>query len=394
MDYPIPGNEAERLAALETYNVAGTPPEMDFDQIAEIAAKICECPVAAVNVVDDKWEWYKGKCGIPEHVNSEPRGGICCTTICSSEMLVVPDLTEDPRFADQQTVRDRPHFRFYAGMPMINQDGYALGTLCVLDFIPRRIDDRQVEALRFLTHQAVTQLELRRKIAELDKMRETLAEEKQRADTLLDNILPGNVAEELKAEGQVRPRYYDQVTILFTDFKGFTRLTEGLEPRALVEELNAHFSAFDDIVARHGLEKLKTIGDAYMCAAGLPEPSGRHALDAAATALAIRDHMARVNAQRAKMKLPLWEIRIGLHSGGVMAGVVGKRKFAFDIWGDAVNVAALMEANANPGEILLSAATCAKLAGQFETEPRGEIDTAKKGRIRCHVLKGPKIDVA
>jgi class 3 adenylate cyclase len=125
-----------------------------------------------------------------------------------------------------------------------------------------------------------------------------------------------------------------------------------------------------------------------MCAAGLPEPKKTHALDACAAALDIRDHMARVNVRREKMSLPLWEIRIGLHTGGVIAGVIGRDKFAYDIWGDAVNVAALMESHAEPGQIMLSDATFSLVHDRFDTEFRDEIDTVKKGHIRCHVLKG------
>ena len=390
MSYPVPSNEPDRLEALEAYDIAGTPSEMDFDEIAEIAARLCDCPVAVVNVVAEKWEWYKGKCGIPQHVSGEPRGGICTTAICSSDVLVVPDLTEDERFAGQDIVAGEPHYRFYAGAPLINPDGYALGTLCVLDYAPREMDSRQFEALRYMAHQAVAQLELRRKVAELDDMRRTLAEEKRKADDLLRNILPANIADELKAEGHVRPRYHDSVTILFTDFKDFTRLTEKMEPRQLIDELNDHFTAFDGIIARHGLEKLKTIGDAYMCSAGLAERSPRDAPDACAAALDIRDHMARVNAAREKMGRPAWEIRIGLHSGGVIAGVVGTDRFAYDIWGDAVNVAALMESHAEPGQILVSDATVMRIGDRFDTEFRDEIDTAKKTRIRCHVLEAAK----
>jgi adenylate cyclase len=389
MVYPIPANEPSRLTALRAYDVVGTPPEMDFDEIAEVAAQVCGCPVAVINLVADKWEWYKGKCGIPQDVNREPRGGICSTTICGNDLLIVSDLTKDERFADQHMVKGEPHFRFYAGAPMINPDGYALGSLCVLDYEPRQIGAQQMEALRCLTHQAVAQLELRRKVAELDDLRRALAEEKLKAEDLLRNILPDDIAEELKMHRRVQPRYYDSVTILFTDFKGFTRLAESLEPRALIEELDEHFSAFDDIVTRHELEKLKTIGDAYMCVAGLPERTQTHALNACAAALDIRDYMARVNIARDKLRLPRWEIRIGLHTGGVIAGVVGKKKFTYDIWGDAMNVAALMEAQAEPGQIVLSDSTFNRVRGRFETEFRNEIDTAKKGRIRCHVLRGP-----
>ncbi len=391
MYQPVPENDRERLAALDAYDVVDTPPEMDFDEIAEVAAEICGCPVAVVNIVAENWEWYKGKCGIPDHVNSEPRGGICSSTICSNDLLIVPNLAEDERFADQDIVKGPPHFRFYAGAPLINPDGYALGTLCVLDHKPRELESRQIEALRALAHQAVAQLELRRKVAELEHTRRTLAEEKQKSDDLLRNILPDRIAEELKSSGHVQPKYHEAVTILFTDFKNFTQLTGGIEPRELIDDLNAYFSAFDDIIARHGLEKLKTIGDAYMCAAGLLARTQTPADDACAAALDIRDHMARVNAGREKMGQLPWEIRIGLHTGGVIAGVIGKEKFTYDIWGDAVNVAALMEANAAPGQILISDSTYHFVADRFDTEFHDEIDTIKKkGRIRCHVLKGPK----
>lgn len=389
MSHPIPSNERKRLVALDEYAVAGTPPEMDFDEIAQMAAQVCQCPVAVVNVVAENWEWYKGKCGIPEHVNNEPRGGICCTTICNNDLLIIPDLIDDERFADQDIVKGRPFYRFYAGAPLINPDGYALGTLCVLDFTPREIQSPQIEALRFLSRQAVAQLELRRKVSELEDLRRTLAEEKRKVDELICNILPKNIADELKSKGHVQPRYHDSVTILFTDFSGFTQLTGQIEPRELIDQLNDHFCAFDEIVARHGLEKLKTIGDAYLCAAGLPERTQTHALDACAAALDIRDHMTSVNRTRAKLGQPPWEIRIGLHSGGVIAGVIGKEKFAYDIWGDAVNVAALMESHAAAGQILLSDSTFNLVHDRVRAEFRDEIETVKKpGRIRCYVLEG------
>lgn len=183
MSFPVPDNERDRLTALDAYDVVGTPPEMDFDEIAEMAANICGCPAAVVNLIADKWEWYKGKCGIPEDFNREPRGGICSTTICSNDLLIVPDLTKDERFADQDMVKGEPHLRFYAGAPLINPDGYALGSLCVLGYEPRDIDAQQLEALSFLTHQAVAQLELRRKVVELGEMHEPSPRRKTRPRT-------------------------------------------------------------------------------------------------------------------------------------------------------------------------------------------------------------------
>jgi adenylate cyclase len=299
-------------------------------------------------------------------------------------------LTKDERFADREMVAGDPHFRFYGGVPLINPDGYALGTLCVLDYQPRVIDARQVKALSCLARQAVAQLELRRKIAELKEIHRTLSAEKLQAESLLHNILPRSIAEELKTFGRVQPRYYASATILFTDFQGFTRMTERIEPRALIEELHEHFSTFDDIVARHRVEKVKTIGDAYMCVAGLPQQTNRHASDACDAALDIRDYIARTNIDRSKLGLPCWNIRIGIHTGGVIAGVVGKKKFNYDIWGDAVNTAALMEAHAEPGQILLSDSTFGRLHDEFEVAFRNQINTAKKRHVPCYVLKARK----
>jgi class 3 adenylate cyclase len=390
MEGPMPENERDRLKALEAYDVIGTPPEVDFDEIAEMAGQICGCPISVINLIAEKWEWFKGKYGLPEEMNCEPRGSICSTTICSNDLLIVPDLTKDKRFAHREMVAGEPHFRFYAGAPLINSEGYALGTLCVLDYEPRAVDAQQVKGLSSLARQAVAQLELRRKIAELREIHVMLSAEKLQAETLLHNILPQSIAEELRASGKVQPRYYASVTILFTDFQGFTQMTERLEPRALIEELHEHFSRFDDIAGRYGLEKLKTIGDAYMCVAGLPRQTNKHASDACNAALNIRDYMARTNKDRSKLGLPRWNIRIGIHTGGVIAGVVGKKKFTYDVWGDAVNTASLMEAHAEPGQILLSDSTFAHLHGEFETVFRDQINTPKKGSLRCYVLSHRK----
>jgi class 3 adenylate cyclase len=173
---------------------------------------------------------------------------------------------------------------------------------------------------------------------------------------------------------------------LFTDFKGFTRLAEASEPRTLVNDLNQYFSAFDEIMERHNMEKLKTIGDSYMCAGGLPEENRTHPVDACRAAMEIRDFMARVNSQREKMRLPAWELRIGLHTGPVMAGVVGKKKFTYDIWGDAVNIASRMESTGEPGRIALSESTYHHVKDQFECEHRGPIEIKNRGVMEAYFL--------
>lgn len=388
MSYPVPDNEAQRLESLHAYEILDTPPEVDFDDLNNLAALICDVPVAVINLIDETREWYKAVCGVPAQHTEEPRGGICSTVICGSEILVVPDLCEDQRFCDQAAVAGAPHFRFYAGVPLINPEGYALGSLCVLDFEPKEIDIEKQEALVSLGRQVVAQFEMRRRLAELSEARTQLAEEKARADELLHNMLPDSIAEELKRGKGVEPRYHKSATIMFTDFKGFTRFAEDTAPRILVEELDRYFTAFDEIVERHGLEKLKTMGDAYMCAGGLPEENRTHAADACRAALEIQAYMTRINTQREKMRLPRWELRIGLHTGPVMAGVVGKKKFTYDIWGDAVNIAALMESHGEPGRIVVSESTHQRTKDTFEAEPRGSVETKYKGALDTYFL-GP-----
>jgi len=390
MTYPIPDNEIERIAVVETYRVTGTAPELAYDDIAELAAQICQCPVGLINIIADTREWLKAKYGLPPNISYLPRGTACSTAICQSDLLTVSDLAQDERFADHAAVKGEPHFRFYCGMPLINPEGYALGTVCVFDFEPRDLTFDQSESLRRLSHQTMAQLELRRKLIELSGARQALESEKTRSEELLLNILPAKIAEELKVKNEVEPRYYNSVTIMFTDFKGFTRFAEASEPRTLVNDLDQYFSAFDEIVERHNLEKLKTIGDAYMCAGGLPEENRSHPIDACSAALDIQKFMTRVNRQREKMRLQPWELRIGLHTGPVMAGIVGKKKFTYDIWGDAVNVAALMESNGEPGRIAISESTYHRVKDAFECEKRNPIEAKNKGALGTYFLNRMK----
>ncbi len=384
--YPTPENEIDRIAAVETYQITDTPPEVSYDDIAELAAGICQCPVGMINIIADSHEWLKAKYGLPPNLSCLPRGTACSTAICQSDLLTVPDLTKDERFAHHAAVKGDPNFRFYSGMPLINNEGYALGTVCVFDFEPREPTFEQSEALRRLSRQTMAQLELRRKLIELSGARQALGVAEARSNELLLNILPAQIAEELKSRNEVEPRYYDSATIMFTDFKGFTRIAEASEPRTLVNDLNQYFSAFDEIIERHNVEKIKTIGDAYMCAGGLPEKNNSHSVDVCRAAIEIRDFMARANRQREKMRLAPWEIRIGLHTGPVMAGVVGKKKFSYDIWGDAVNIASRIESNGEAGRIAISESTYHRVRDEFECEHRGLIECKNKGMLNMYFL--------
>ncbi len=210
-----------------------------------------------------------------------------------------------------------------------------------------------------------------------------LADEKHRSDSLLLNILPETTAAELKERGTAQARHYSECTVLFSDFQGFTVLSEQLEATGIVTELDRFFRAFDRITDKYATEKIKTIGDAYMCASGVPEPSPTHALDAVLMALEMLDVVDGINHQRVSDGHPAWPIRIGLHSGPLIAGVVGEKKFAYDVWGDTVNLASRMESSGAPGRINVSAATVAQVTRFVEASPRGPVTLKGKGEVEC-----------
>ena len=395
MNQTIPANEPERLATLTNYAILDTLPEAGFDEITELAAQICGCPAALVSFVDASRQWIKAKYGpLPAELSECPREiSICTATICNNDILYVSDLIKDQRFNTSPLVTGDMHIRFYCGVPLITQDGYALGTLCVIDFEPRAITFEQQEALRRLARQTMVHLELRRQLLvrnemlrDLERARDTAVAGKAESDKLLLNILPPSIAAELKANDRVQPRFFDSATVMLIDFTGFTRLVETMEPASVIDQLNQHFTRFDDIMASHRLEKLKTIGDAYLAVGGVPEPNRTHAIDAALGALQIIDHLAKLNRQREKLHLPAWQVRIGINTGPVIAGVVGKHKFTYDIWGNTVNITQRVEAAGVPGRISIAESTWQHIKTRFETDARGAVEVKHQGSVNMYYL--------
>lgn len=211
--------------------------------------------------------------------------------------------------------------------------------------------------------------------------------EKERSEKLLLNILPVETAEELKAKGSATPKHYDMVSVLFTDFKGFTTIAEKLTPQQLVEELNQCFMEFDKIIDRNNLEKIKTIGDAYMCAGGIPVANQTNPVDIVKAGLEIKEYMENLKSEREANGQDYWELRIGIHTGPVIAGVVGKNKFAYDIWGDAVNTASRMESSGIPGQVNISGTTFELVKDHFKCNHRGKIQAKNKGEIDMFIVE-------
>ncbi len=210
---------------------------------------------------------------------------------------------------------------------------------------------------------------------------------KKESDELLRNILPEEIAEELKARGVADARHYEEVSILFTDFKGFTALAEKMTPKELVAEIDYCFRKFDAIITAHGIEKIKTIGDAYMAVAGLPVPDNDHAANLVRAALEIRDFMEEYKHERLQQGKVYFEIRIGIHSGEVVAGIVGAKKFAYDVWGDTVNMAARMESSGETGKVNISESTYNRVSSYFSCTSRGEIDAKGKGKVNMYFVE-------
>ncbi len=222
---------------------------------------------------------------------------------------------------------------------------------------------------------------------EIERQKDEIEYERERSDKLLLNILPDEIAEELKEKGSATPKHYDLVSVLFTDFKGFTNIAEKITPQQLVAELNNCFLEFDRIIDKHNLEKIKTIGDAYMCAGGIPVENTTNPFDIVKAGLEIKDYMENLKKEREAAGEDFWELRIGIHTGSVVAGVVGKNKFAYDIWGDAVNTASRMESSGVPGKVNISGTTYEIIKDHFKCTYRGKIQAKNKGEIDMYIVE-------
>ncbi|MBP8959273.1 MAG: hypothetical protein KBG40_02480 [Bacteroidales bacterium] len=217
---------------------------------------------------------------------------------------------------------------------------------------------------------------------------EELILEKEKTETLLQNVLPRSTADELMSKGKATKTKYNFVTVLFSDIQGFTKIAEETNPEVLIDELDKFFFYFDSVVEKYGIEKIKTIGDAYMCVGGLPEKNRTNPIEVILAALEIQEYMNSIKSSSDFSGMKLWDIRIGIHTGTVIAGVVGQKKLSYDIWGDTVNTASRMESSSEPGKINISGTTYEFVKDFFICKYRGKMPVKYKGEIDMYFVEG------
>jgi class 3 adenylate cyclase len=238
---------------------------------------------------------------------------------------------------------------------------------------------------RFIGRHIREQVRLERIIT--DRTEELMAE-KEKVDTLLANLLPKGTADELMAKGKASKQKFNFVTVLFSDIQGFTRIAEEVNPEILIDELDKFFFQFDTMVEKYNIEKIKTIGDAYMCAGGIPKKNRTNPIEVILAALEMQQYMEDMKSEQKRKGLTFWDIRVGIHTGTVIAGVIGHKKLSYDIWGDTVNTASRMESSGEPGKINISGITYDYVRDFFICEYRGKMPVKYKGELDMYFVNG------
>lgn len=298
------------------------------------------------------------------------------------KMVYFKKINAEKSSEDERSVLENLKISSMAGIPL-KLKNQTIGILSFFSPEEMKLGRNQLRTLASLGEQAAG-------VIHNSNLYKQVQEEKEKSDRLLLSILPPKIAEELKNTGKVVPIVYDSSTILFTDFVGFTKIAETLLPKQLLIELDGFFTFFDFICEKYNLEKLKTIGDSYMCVGGLPTANFTHPVDACMAALEFREFAERMKelVLSSKEKMMPWELRVGLHTGPVIGGAVGTTKFAYDVWGDSVNTASRIEAACLPGKVNISGTTYSLIKDFFECEYRGKVQAKNKGEIDMYFVKG------
>ena len=348
--------EVKRLGILDL-NLSS---ESRYNSMTQVATYLTGCPQSTINILGSSVQQCKASFGFePEQIDmmeEMPREiSVCQFGLAKpGQPLIIENILEDHRTKNWKNMPFDPGFRFYASLPLMSSRGFSIGTLCVFDPNPKNLDHQQIDGLRLLSDQIVHMLE-----KELNSTGASVPEDKTE-----------------EQPSQMKGQYYSATSILFADFVGFTNLVENSDPGELLETLNTFFSGFDRIISKHNVLKVKTVGDCYMCVGGIPSQQKTHAQEVCAAAIDLLKFVEGTNIQFEALGKPCWELRIGIHSGPVIAGTTGS---TFDIWGDSVNIAARLESSSESGKIHISGKTKDYLEDAGSFSPRGDVELKNKG---------------
>ena len=368
---PIPENEDLRLKDLEDLKIIeeNISKSKRFSSFPKLAVMLTECDKAAINIVDGTTQHCKVNYGMDMvesvMVKEIPRELSVCAHVLNNaaEPLVINDLTKDSRtkhvFELNNPIINKTFPKFYAGSPIITSNGYILGSFCVFNSEPKALDNSKVEGLRMLADQFID-------------LYESTKDEYKR------EVKPGHTKKE-----KVNGEYFSSSTVLFCDFVGFTQKTEKMQPGELVEILDTFFDGFDKIIERFDLKKVKTIGDAYMAVGGIPDLNSNHSERTVMAAREIINFVTGINFQQKALGNESWYVRIGIHSGPVIAGSTTNN---FDIWGDTVNIASRLESSGEKMKINISEQVKNLLPADVETSDKKMIHLKNKGEFETYFV--------
>ena len=364
-------NEEQRLAEVKRLGILDIDISLErrYNALTQVATYLTDCPQSSINILGSDVQQCKASFGFdPEQkdmIKEIPREiSICQFSLARpGQPLIIENLLEDERTKNMINMPFDPGFRFYTSLPLISSRGFTIGTLCVFDHRPKAIVHEQIEGLRLLADQVIHMLE--------------------RENPPIDDSIKREDSNDLPRQSEVQ--YFSASSILFADFVGFTNMVESSDPGELLETLNTFFNGFDRITAKHNVLKVKTIGDCFMCVSGIPAQQQTHAQEICAAAIDMLKFVDGTNIQYEVLGKPLWKVRIGIHSGPVIAGTIGN---TFDIWGDAVNIAARLESSGEPGKIHISEKTRDYLQGSATVAERGHIELKNKGKWPTFFLEG------
>lgn len=340
----IPEDDAARVAAVKTYKILETPPEEDFDRITRLAAAVTGCPVSYISIFDDTRSWLKSSQGLPPNRPARPREfSMCAPTICQTDMIVIPDLAANPRYANLPAVVNPPHAKFYCGVPLINRDAYALGTLCVWNHEATDFTDTMRAAMLDLAGSVIGLLEQRRNtlIAEEraaqieDRLSRSMAA-LARAEETAYRLLPSAAAVRMLNNAEITPRIVEEVTVIGCTFEDLStaEVADDLEARA--EALAQYVAILEQIAKDADVEGIGMSGNTFIAIAGLRRARPDHVARAESACAQINNALAQEIKQRAATEQPILSTRVSMASGPVFEALVGKSRAQIGVWGPPV----------------------------------------------------------